>query len=47
MNGFKTIPYIGEGSTDDDAHGVVHVGFFHLIFDIDRDMPDGNVHGNS
>ena len=44
MNGFKTIPHIGKGSTDDDAHGIVHVGLFHLVFDIDWDVLDSNAH---
>jgi hypothetical protein len=47
MNGFKTIPHIGEGPTDNDAHGVVHIGLFHLIFDVDRDVFLKNAHGGS
>jgi hypothetical protein len=42
MDGFEAIARIGKSSADDDAHGVVHIGLLHLIFDVDGDsfLPD-------
>ena len=34
----QAVPDVGDGPADDDAHGVVHVGLLHLVFDIDRDI---------
>ena len=31
---FQPIAHIGQGAAHDDAHGVVHVGLFHLFFQI-------------
>jgi hypothetical protein len=43
MNGFEAVSHVRQGPADDDAHGIVHIGLFHLIFDIDRDMPEGRI----
>ena len=32
----EAVAHIRQGPADDDRHGVVHVGAFHLVFDIDR-----------
>jgi hypothetical protein len=37
VNGLQAISHIGQRPADDDAHGVVHVGLFHFIFDIYND----------
>ena len=37
VDGLQAVPDVGNGPADDDAHGIVHVGLLHLIFDIDRD----------
>jgi hypothetical protein len=31
----EAVPDVRNGTPDDDAHGVVHVGLLHLVFDID------------
>ena len=33
MNGFETVPDIGERPADNYAHGVIQVGLFHLAFE--------------
>ena len=37
MYKLEPIADIGQCPTHDDAHGVVHVGLFELVFDIDRE----------
>ena len=34
----ETIPDVGNGPADDDAHRIVHVGLLHLVFDVDRNI---------
>ena len=34
----QTIPHIRKRAANDHAHGVVHIGLFHFIFDIDKDI---------
>jgi hypothetical protein len=36
MHGFKAVSDIWKGSTNDNAHGVIEIGLFHLVFEIDR-----------
>ena len=31
----EAVPHVGERPADDDAHGVVHVGLLHFVFDVD------------
>ena len=31
----EAVAHVGQGAADDDAHGVVHVGLAHLVFDVD------------
>src|SRR4030042_289594 len=38
MESLQSVPDIGDGPADNDAHRVVHVGLLHLVFDIDRDI---------
>jgi len=38
MNRLQPVSDVRERPADDDAHGVVHVGLLHLVFDIDRDV---------
>ncbi|OQB54058.1 MAG: hypothetical protein BWX99_02271 [Deltaproteobacteria bacterium ADurb.Bin151] len=32
MHRFQAVAYIGYCPADDDAHGIIHVGFFHFVF---------------
>jgi hypothetical protein len=32
----EAVAYIGQRTADDDAHGVIQIGFFHLRVDADR-----------
>ena len=34
----QPIAHVGQRAADDDAHGVVHEGLTHLVFDIDGDF---------
>ena len=34
MHRFQTVPHIGQGPADDDAHGVIDVGLAHFLFQI-------------
>jgi len=38
MNRLEPVAYIGYRPANDDAHGVVHIGLTHLIFDINRNF---------
>ena len=31
MHRFQTVPHIGQGTANDDGHGVVHVRRLHLM----------------
>ncbi len=43
MGRFETVPHIGQRTPDDDAHGIVHVGAPHLVFDVDGRFDIGSV----
>ena len=32
---FESVTHVGQSAADDDAHGIVHEGLAHLVFDID------------
>ena len=36
----EAVAHVRQGSTDDDRHGVIHVGAFHLVFNINRYLVD-------
>ena len=36
VNRLQTVSNIGKSAADDHRHRVVHVGLFHLVFDVDR-----------
>jgi hypothetical protein len=36
MHGLESIAHIREGPSDNNAHGIIHIGFAHLVFDIHR-----------
>ena len=36
----QPVAHVGERPADDDAHGVVHVGPLHLVFDVDGGLVD-------
>jgi hypothetical protein len=38
VDGLEPVAHIRYGTPDDDAHGVVHVGLLHLVFDVHRDV---------
>lgn len=33
VNGLKPVPHIRQGPADNDAHGVLEIGLFHLLLD--------------
>jgi hypothetical protein len=35
MNRFKAVTHIRQSTPDDDAHGIIEIGLFQLIFDVD------------
>ena len=35
---FESVTHVGQSAADDDAHGVVHEGLAHLVFDIDGNL---------
>jgi len=35
VNGLQPVADIGQGPSDDHAHGVIEIGFLHLFFDAD------------
>ena len=38
VDGLQAVANVRDGPPDDDAHGVVHVGLLHLVFDVHRDV---------
>ena len=34
MHGLQAVANIGQSAADDDAHGVIQIGFAHLVFEI-------------
>ena len=34
MHGLQAVAHIGQSAADDDAHGVIQIGFAHLVFEI-------------
>ena len=34
VNRLETVAYVRQSPADDDRHGIIHVGFFHFIFNI-------------
>ena len=36
VHGFQSVAHIRQRAPDDDAHGVIHIGLTHLVFNVDR-----------
>ena len=47
VNGFEPVAHIRQRPADDDAHGVIEIGLFHLLLDADFGCPVHLNHGCS